>query len=406
MTARLEEDVTGPIGKTQFARVRGDTAERNLAIIDEAIIQARQALEDKAKQLALTSKYKSEFLANMSHELRTPLNAIIGYSEMLIEEAEDRGERGFVPDLEKIRASGRHLLHLINDVLDLSKVEAGHMEVASEPVDLDELVRGVANTVRPLVEQRLNRLELCCPPRLGRVETDGVKLRQILRNLLSNAAKFTENGAVTFEAELDREGERGRLRLRVADTGVGMKQAQLAGLRIGRTLQGLGLFDRMPVLENVMVGADRHARAGFFSSLLALPRSAKDERALRERAMAVLVELGIAEYAGRLPTSLPYAIRKRVALARALVSEPELLLLDEPASGLSNDEMAELGEVIRGLTEQMSVMLVEHHMDLVMSVCDHIVVLDFGKVIARGGPDQVREDPAVLAAYLGDAVGE
>ena len=104
------------------------------------------------------------------------------------------------------------------------------MEVASEPVDLDELVRGVANTVRPLVEQRLNRLELCCPPRLGRVETDGVKLRQILRNLLSNAAKFTENGAVTFEAELDREGERGRLRLRVADTGVGMKQAQLAGL--------------------------------------------------------------------------------------------------------------------------------------------------------------------------------
>ena len=184
----------------------------------------------------------------------------------------------------------------------------------------------------------------------------------------------------------------------------GLRPHQLAGLRIGRTLQGLGLFDRMPVLENVMVGADRHARAGFFSSLLALPRSAKDERALRERAMAVLVELGIAEHAGRLPTSLPYAIRKRVALARALVSEPELLLLDEPASGLSNDEMGELGELIKSLADRMSVMLVEHHMDLVMSVCDHIVVLDFGKVIARGGPEEIRNDPAVLAAYLGEEV--
>jgi branched-chain amino acid transport system ATP-binding protein len=179
---------------------------------------------------------------------------------------------------------------------------------------------------------------------------------------------------------------------------------QLAGLGIGRTLQGLGLFDRMPVLENVMVGADRHARAGFFSALLALPRSGKDERALRERSMAVLAELGIAEHAGRLPTSLPYPVRKRVALARALVSEPELLLLDEPASGLSNDEMAELGELIRSLSSRMSVMLVEHHMDLVMTVCDHIAVLDFGKVIARGEPKEIRNHPAVLAAYLGDEV--
>lgn len=183
-----------------------------------------------------------------------------------------------------------------------------------------------------------------------------------------------------------------------------LRPHRLAGLGIGRTLQGLGLFDRMPVLENVMVGADRHAKAGFLAGLLALPRSAKEERALRDRAMAVLAELRIAEYAGRLPGSLPYAIRKRVALARALVSEPELLLLDEPASGLSNEEMAELGDLIRGLTDRMSVMLVEHHMDLVMSVCDHIVVLDFGKVIARGGPQEIRADPAVLAAYLGDEV--
>ena len=183
-----------------------------------------------------------------------------------------------------------------------------------------------------------------------------------------------------------------------------LRPHDLAGLGIARTLQGLGLFDRMTVLDNVTVGADRHARAGFWSGLLALPRSTHEERDLRARAMAVLDELGVAEHAGRYPASLPYALRKRVALARALVAEPELLLLDEPASGLASEEMAELGELVRGLTSRMAVMLVEHHMDLVMSVCDDIAVLDFGRLIARGSPDEVREDPAVVAAYLGDAV--
>ncbi len=185
-----------------------------------------------------------------------------------------------------------------------------------------------------------------------------------------------------------------------------LRPHRLADLRIGRTLQGLGLFDRMTVLENVMVGAHRHARTGFASALFALPRTHREERALRERALAVLDDLGAAEYAQRLPESLPYAGRKRVALARALVSEPELLLLDEPASGLSTDEMAELAETIRRLTSRMSIMLVEHHMDLVMSVCDDITVLDFGRVIAAGSPDQIRNDPAVMEAYLGDEVSE
>ncbi|MGH3358838.1 MAG: ABC transporter ATP-binding protein [Nocardioidaceae bacterium] len=184
----------------------------------------------------------------------------------------------------------------------------------------------------------------------------------------------------------------------------GLRPHQLAGLGISRTLQGLGLFDRITVLENVMIGADRHARTGFWSALLTLPRGGRDERALRARAMATLEELRIAGYADRLPSSLPYAIRKRVSIARALVAEPSLLLLDEPASGLSSEEMDELGRLIRGLTDRMSVMLVEHHMDLVMSVCDDIVVLDFGKVIAAGSPDEVRDDPAVLAAYLGDEI--
>jgi branched-chain amino acid transport system ATP-binding protein len=184
----------------------------------------------------------------------------------------------------------------------------------------------------------------------------------------------------------------------------GLRPHQLAGLGIARTLQGLGLFDRMTVLENVLVGADAGARAGFLAGLLALPRSGRDEARLTGRALDLLDELGIAAYADRHPGSLPYAVRKKVALARALVSEPELVMLDEPASGLSDDELAELGRLLRGLAERMSVMLVEHHMDLVMSVCDDITVLDFGKVIASGTPDEVRDDPAVLAAYLGEAV--
>ncbi|WP_243058852.1 ABC transporter ATP-binding protein [Nocardioides sp. SR21] len=184
----------------------------------------------------------------------------------------------------------------------------------------------------------------------------------------------------------------------------GLRPHDLAGLGIARTLQGLGLFDKMTVLDNVLVGADQVAGAGFWSGLLGLRRSTRDEARLRERALSALDELGVASYAGRYPGSLPYALRKKVALARALVAEPELLLLDEPASGLSDEEMAELGERLRGLTDRMAIMLVEHHMDLVMSVCDSLVVLDFGKVIATGTPDDVKDDPAVRAAYLGEAV--
>jgi branched-chain amino acid transport system ATP-binding protein len=181
---------------------------------------------------------------------------------------------------------------------------------------------------------------------------------------------------------------------------------QLAGLGIARTLQGLGLFAGLSVLENVMIGAGRHARGGVLPALAGAGRAVREERDLEYRAWEVLDELGIAGCAHTHPSALPYGVRKRVALARALVSEPDLLLLDEPASGLSSAEMDELVDRVRALRERMAIVLVEHHMDLVMRVCDRVVVLNFGKVIASGDPAQIQADPLVAEAYLGDPAGE
>jgi branched-chain amino acid transport system ATP-binding protein len=176
---------------------------------------------------------------------------------------------------------------------------------------------------------------------------------------------------------------------------------ELNRLGIARTLQGVGLFDGLTVLENVMAGATTAARAGFVSALFGLARSDRDERRLRTDAQETLDRLGVAEFAQRMPSTLPFAIRKRVALARALNADPRLLLLDEPAGGLSADDITELAELIQDLRGDRAVMLVEHHMDLVMQVCDTIVVLDFGRVIATGKPPEIRDNPAVADAYLG-----
>jgi branched-chain amino acid transport system ATP-binding protein len=180
----------------------------------------------------------------------------------------------------------------------------------------------------------------------------------------------------------------------------------LTKLGIARTLQGVGLCAGLTVLENVMVGAQNSVRSDLGSAFLGLWRSSREERQVAARARALLDEFGVGGYARHYPSMLPYAIQKRTALARALMAEPGLLLLDEPASGLSNEEMNDLGALLRRLSNRMGILLVEHHMDLVMSICDRLVVLNFGQVIADGTPEVVRAIPAVATAYLGEVVDQ
>ena len=177
------------------------------------------------------------------------------------------------------------------------------------------------------------------------------------------------------------------------------KPHELAELGIARTLQGVGLFPELTVVENVMVGASRFAKAGLVGA--AFNRITRDEKALRERAMIALEKVYAASLANEIVAELPYPVTKRVAIARALVSEPKILMLDEPAGGLGAADIEWMNNLIHNLSLQTSILLVEHHMDVVMNVCDRIYVLNFGEVIASGKPEEVRNNPAVIEAYLG-----
>jgi len=198
---------------------------RELELAD--LVARLEVARDQANE---ASRTKSTFLANMSHELRTPLNAIIGYSEILKDEWRDHQLEEFLPDIERIEAAGRHLLGIINDVLDLSKIEAGRMDIYLEDIDLTALVCEITSIIRPLVGKKNNKLEVICPPDIGHMRSDLTKVKQSLLNLLGNSAKFTSDGQITLKVWRSRVPAGGTVSFQVTDTGIGMTSDQLKKL--------------------------------------------------------------------------------------------------------------------------------------------------------------------------------
>ena len=200
-----------------------------IAVAQDITARKRQEKELKEAKVAAeaANATKSQFLATMSHELRTPLNAIIGYTEMMTEEAEDNGHDDYIPDLKKVHSSAKHLLALINDVLDLSKIEAGKMDLYLETVEVKPLIEDVVAVVAPLVDKKANKLSVNLGPNLGSIHADVTKVRQSLFNLLSNASKFTERGTITLDVYRSWQQGSEIFHFIVSDTGIGMNKEQL-----------------------------------------------------------------------------------------------------------------------------------------------------------------------------------
>ena len=217
-TGKIVETVLSPTPDGSTVAIYTDITERKLAELE--LRETRDLAEE-------ATNAKSEFLASMSHELRTPMNAILGYSEILIEEAEDAEQEGFIPDLKKINQAGTHLLSLINDVLDLSKIESGKMEAFAESFEVDQLIDEVSSTVLPLVEKNGNKLVIQRDDELGEAHQDLTKLRQALYNLMSNAAKFTHEGTITLRVKHNDQAGVECLSMAVSDTGIGISEEKI-----------------------------------------------------------------------------------------------------------------------------------------------------------------------------------
>jgi signal transduction histidine kinase len=201
-------------------------------------IRLFRELEEKSRQLEIASQHKSAFLANATHELRTPLNAIIGYSEMLLEDAVDQGAERLLPDLGKVHAASRHLMELINAILDLAKIEAGKIEFDLQEFSVPRMAEDISAVIEPLAAKNGNRFTVVCDAAVGTMRADPTKVRQVLFNLLSNACKFTDHGTVSLAVKPDGTGDAAWLTFTVSDTGIGLTPEQ-----VGRLFQDFAQAD-------------------------------------------------------------------------------------------------------------------------------------------------------------------
>jgi signal transduction histidine kinase/DNA-binding response OmpR family regulator len=260
----------------------------DLRASEAQIGQAMLALETARDQSEQSSIAKSQFLANMSHELRTPLNAILGYAELLIEDMDDTEQADAIEDLGKIRRSAHHLLTLINDILDLSKIEAGRMDVEKHHFNIAGLIDDVVETIKPLAAQKQNQVIVNLEPGLGSMVSDSVKVRQLLLNLLSNACKFTESGLISLSARLLSRDGQGTVQFTVSDTGIGMSEEHLSRIfeaftqadasttrKFGGTGLGLAISKKFVELMGGDLSVSSEERVGTTFSVL-LPRHLSD----------------------------------------------------------------------------------------------------------------------------------
>lgn len=341
-----------------------DTIQRNHVELEDRVeertreLRQREEELEKAKEEAeKANQAKSVFLTNMSHELRTPLHAIIGYSEMLVEDAQSEDVKQRINDLRKVHRSGRHLLGLINGVMDIAKIEAGKIELNLDPVDLENSIAEVENTAAPLIEANDNRFNIFVPDGIGSIECDDQRLRQVLLNLLSNAAKFTKNGDINLT--LERVGD-GWVRFAVSDTGIGLTDEQMdrlfepfvqadssIGQHFGGTGLGLVISQRFVEMMGGRITIESEFGAGScFTVWLPDIEPAKNDGAHQGDGPLILViedTLSDSSLLGRYLSHLGYRVEVardgEQGLVRASETDPAAIILDIELPGMDGYEV-------------------------------------------------------------------